>query len=61
MILAFRSKTGCKQYIFKNLQETFKYFQKKCYWMEQIHIIEYSDTSHREIHNFSYRNNWTKS
>jgi len=60
MILAYRQKTKCKQYVFKNLAETFKYFKKKCYWMETIQVIEYSDETQREIMNFRFLNQWSK-
>lgn len=60
MILAYRKKTGCKQYIFANKKAAFKYFQKKCYQMESITLVEYSDSTNLEVSNLTYLNNWTE-
>lgn len=62
MILAYRSKPKhrCRQYVFDDKKAAFKFFQKPAYWMENITLIEYSDTTNREISELTYRNNWTK-
>lgn len=59
MILAYRQKTGCKQYVFADLPEAFNYFRKKCYFNEMLKFYEYDDTSNREIRRFYHHNIWT--
>lgn len=60
MILAYRKKTKCKQYVFDSVAETFQYFDKKCYDYELIKIVEYSDKTNREINDFSFRVQYSK-
>ena len=43
MLLAYRRKTGCKQYVFDNYPDLVKFFCKDCYKDEDIRITEYSD------------------
>ena len=58
-ILALRSKTGCRQYNFRSLEECFAFFRKKCYWMETLTIIEFDENTRREIRRFTHRNEWS--
>ena len=58
-ILAYRQKTNCKQYAFSNLEEAFKFFRKKCYWMELIIFYQYDPVTHRQVNQFVHRNNWS--
>lgn len=43
MILAYRKKTGCKQYVFQDAEEMVNYFSKKAYLGETIHYHDYTD------------------
>jgi len=46
LVLAYRQKTGCKQYHFDTYNEMRKYFDKKCYKGETIYYIEFDDSLH---------------
>lgn len=61
MILAYRQKTGCKQYVFDNKLQAFEYFGKKCYYKEHIKLIEYDDVSNKEVSTLNFVNNWHSS
>jgi len=43
MILAYRKKTGCKQYVFQTYEEMVKYFSKTVYLGETIYYYDYTE------------------
>lgn len=43
MVLAYRKKTGCKQYVFDDVEKMILYFSKKAYLGETIHYHDYDD------------------
>lgn len=59
-ILAFRRKTGCRQYNFTNLEKCFKYFRKKCYYGEMLLIMEFDEKSRKKINEFWHLNEYTE-
>jgi hypothetical protein len=43
MILVYRRKTGCRQYVFEEYREMVIFFSKPCYEGEEFLVAEYND------------------
>ena len=43
MILAYRKKTGCKQYVFESYRDLVKFFLRDCYAHEILIIEEFDE------------------
>jgi hypothetical protein len=54
VVIAYRQKTGCKQYVFESIEEALMYFDKKCYSGETIMVITFKES--KEFRRFIYEN-----
>ena len=57
MIIAFRKKTGCRQYIFDNVSAMCRFFSKPCYENEVVKAIVYSEVFKKELYTITFNTN----
>ena len=43
MLIVYRDKTGCRQYIFENYTDFVRHFTKDCYEGERFLVTEFDD------------------
>lgn len=57
MIIAYRKKTGCRQYVFDNVSAMCRFFSKPCYENEIIKAVVYSDVFSKELYEITFNTN----
>lgn len=52
--LAFRDRTGCRQYSFDDYFQMIDYFAKACYHGETIHVMVFISENGAPIYQFNF-------